>query len=217
MPLERNLTSYIWNGTFITTASKWGIFIKLIYASLNLWGKDLCIDQMRFKSFLFRTFLTPYQPAYLAFIQSCHKHAAKPSNIKKIVGGVPIPYIIHLEINSFRIFTPMHCLFWRKVAQTKCSVLESDENSESWQKNQIAVSCSSFDLQTSLFNKRCLFCWKNTLWISRNGCRSKDEQDSVFLSQYLLVRFSCHDSEFSSGSGSKWLNSFETDTWVCAF
>ena len=92
--------------------------------------------------------------------------------------------------------------FWAVVILIGTIIVpEPDENSESWQENRIAVSCSSFDLQTSLFNKRCLFCWKNTLWISRNGCRWKDEQDSVFLSRNLLVRFSCHDSEFSSGSG----------------
>ena len=67
-------------------------------------------------------------------------------------------------------------------------VLESDDNSESWQENRIFVSCSSFDIQTSLSNKRCF------VWIEKLVCRLKDEQDTA-------IRFTCHDSELSSDSG----------------
>ena len=41
-----------------------------------------------------------------------------------------------------------------------------------WQGNRIAVSHSSVDLATSLFNKRCLFWWKNALCVSKNGWKS---------------------------------------------
>ena len=41
-----------------------------------------------------------------------------------------------------------------------------------WQGNRIAVSHSSLDLETSLFNKRCLFWWKNALCVSKNGWKS---------------------------------------------
>ena len=70
-------------------------------------------------------------------------------------------------------------------------VPEPDENSESWQENRIAVSCSCFVLQTSFSIHNVFFQQNKHLLLNKLVCRSKDEQDTA-------IRFSCHDSEFSS-------------------
>ena len=55
-------------------------------------------------------------------------------------------------------------------------------------------SCSSFDLQPFLLIHNVFFQQNKHLLLNKLVCRSKDEQDTA-------IRFSCHDSEFSSGSG----------------
>ena len=88
------------------------------------------------------------------------------------------------------------------VHERSARVLEPDENSESWQENRTnrycdkkTESCSSFDLQPFLLIHNVFFQQNKHLLLNKLVCRSKDEQD-------MAIRFSCHDSEFSSGSGS---------------
>ena len=58
-------------------------------------------------------------------------------------------------------FAHLQQMCWKKISFEKD--VTTDDNSESWQENRIAVSCSFFDLQTSLFYKRKIHvCWKNT-------------------------------------------------------